>query len=465
MGELMKQTLTLLIVIVLTSIVIFTNYTLIDHQVQESLIKNPRNFFRDVDTDAKRWLNGHLGMFFRFRYFGNVVWMALPILVFLLFTFRRRERWQLALMFVLTVLLIIIGLKGARNARYQFTVFPILLTMTLTFFWEEMKYAARWVRLLLLLFLAGLCLFNIVHYLNWYGFFWQMTVVDGKKNFPKETVRYLKEIREKNPASRILVCNQPYYFYYIEGGGVDYRHPEAKLLLRTEGNRRELFGMLRRLGIRFILFDFRVAATQKAKVFSEIVNLDCNQVLSEGGVRLVEMRERPFEESIPPNAFKTILIWNSGASDPADTAPLLRSKGHPWKFFLEFEKTDHGNILRAVPKKVVKSRKLIDFGFTFDRQELRIEEGGQVYVYFTVSAKISKGAIGRESYIYVRDYTDNTEQEKLLFAKPGWRTYLVRKQIRFDAQKISARIVFVPKQSDDELAIRDMQVFLLNHRI
>ncbi len=85
---------------------------------------------RNIETPAKLWLNGYLGMFFGFKYLGNINWLLLPLFGSYLYKkeFKlSRENWALISFFALAFILI--SLKGFFNFRYAFTLLSFCVFM------------------------------------------------------------------------------------------------------------------------------------------------------------------------------------------------------------------------------------------------------------------------------------------------------------------------------------------------
>lgn len=80
---------------------------------------------REIETSDKLALNGYLSHFFRFKHFGIMNLMVLPILLRDLLNFRKLKNWQKGFIFIYVTSLILIGVKGFFNPRYAMTIFPV----------------------------------------------------------------------------------------------------------------------------------------------------------------------------------------------------------------------------------------------------------------------------------------------------------------------------------------------------
>jgi hypothetical protein len=121
---------------------------------------------RGIETPGKLWLNGYLGLFFAFGYMGNINWLALPVLIYLLFTIGKRPNWQRALILFFLLAVLLVGVKGYFNRRYALTLLPLTISLVVYATWRlsEQYKLLPYMRVLLLVALVGI-LANDVRYL------------------------------------------------------------------------------------------------------------------------------------------------------------------------------------------------------------------------------------------------------------------------------------------------------------
>lgn len=83
---------------------------------------------RGIDSFARLILNGYLGQFFKYKYVGTLVWVALPFFIAHLLKVRNQSRTVkgFTLLYVLSILLI--AVQGYYNTRYQLSLFPITVS-------------------------------------------------------------------------------------------------------------------------------------------------------------------------------------------------------------------------------------------------------------------------------------------------------------------------------------------------
>tara|TARA_R110001592_G_scaffold140281_7_gene361196 strand:+ start:460 stop:1377 length:918 start_codon:yes stop_codon:yes gene_type:complete len=80
---------------------------------------------RGIETTDKLILNGFLGHFFRFSFFSILNLLIIPLLVIDIISFKKKEQWQKAFLFLYVSILSLISIKGFFNPRYSLTLYPI----------------------------------------------------------------------------------------------------------------------------------------------------------------------------------------------------------------------------------------------------------------------------------------------------------------------------------------------------
>ena len=158
--ELTFRVLAFLLVYLLVSVLV---YALIDYV--DPTVSDANLIARGIETPAKLWLNGYLGLFFAFGYLGNINWLALPVLIYLLITLRKRENWQQALIVFFVMAVFLVGVKGYFNRRYALTLLPVTISLVVYSFWliAEKYRLLPYMRLVLFVGICGI-LANDVRY-------------------------------------------------------------------------------------------------------------------------------------------------------------------------------------------------------------------------------------------------------------------------------------------------------------
>ncbi|GEM_PF-4100274 len=94
---------------------------------------------RGIDSLPKLVLNGFLGQFFKYKYLGNLVWVAFPFLLIHLAKLKGKSSSIKAftLIYVLSVLLI--AVQGYYNTRYQLSLFPVTISFLVVALFDFLK--------------------------------------------------------------------------------------------------------------------------------------------------------------------------------------------------------------------------------------------------------------------------------------------------------------------------------------
>jgi hypothetical protein len=193
--------------------------------------------YRRIETPAKLWLNGYLGHFFNFKYLGNINWLVFPLLIFAYFRLGFfRKRWEKAFLMAYFLSLLLVGVKGYFNSRYQLTLLPITISVVLLLFWNYLHYykIERYKYLFFLLVFSSLFLNYGISYLYFRSSENKEKIVKEKKPFveriyllfnkPKnEKISPIIDFIESIPSDEnILVNNLPLLYYYTNKKGIYY---------------------------------------------------------------------------------------------------------------------------------------------------------------------------------------------------------------------------------------------------
>ncbi|MHA1395880.1 MAG: hypothetical protein ACTSRZ_20445, partial [Promethearchaeota archaeon] len=309
-----KKYISIFLALILTSIVLLffrTVYIKIDEEIQTDYLRKSSDYYRDIDTLFKKWLNGHLGIFFRFKYFGNINWLAIPLFIYFLITIRKREKWQAALAFVYLSTVIILAIKGYQNWRYQFTLYPFTIAMVMFLGWEFLKRRDSIIKLGILVLLGTFLLYNFYHYFSYYKYQWTNKVNIINKDYPTQILEYINSIASPTFTPVYLICCSDHiFFYYSNNKGLDYYNPEYKHKIRRK-NRKQLYSFLKNeLKVTHIFSNWRVEESIRPQSLGEILSLDCKQIMSDEVYRLYRLREKPLEDELQSKAYAEYKVWN-----------------------------------------------------------------------------------------------------------------------------------------------------------
>lgn|GEM_PF-7073587 len=186
---------------------------------------------RNIESPQKLLLNGYLGLFFGFKYLGNINWLLIPLFSYYLYkkNFKlSRAQWALVAFFSLAFVLI--AFKGFFNFRYAFTLMTFCILMVVLLVNSIAKDHSKKLFNSLALILI-LC--------NLYGFQNEMlsvrarakmqsVLIESKEEIIEEAgvgtkvENLLHELQESKIGDIILVNNLPDFYYHTNRKGLYY---------------------------------------------------------------------------------------------------------------------------------------------------------------------------------------------------------------------------------------------------
>jgi hypothetical protein len=458
---------------VIISILVFQSvYTIIDKRHPKET-ETQREYLGDIEIPAKKWLNGHFGVFFRFKQLGNINWLLIPLLIWFLVGRRTKkpEQWQMALIFIWLLTVVFIGIKGYDNVRYQLTLFPFTSAMVLFLLWQLLEDKNKFVKILCFSLVALACLFNIYHYIDTYKFYWDLRVSVKNPHFPYQLVNFLESNQDVNNSSKVLTINQPLFYYHIPKKGVDYVSSHAikvwvefKKKVGTVRSRNKLYRLLRkRLKVKYILLGSLHKRFNRSTILEEFLHCECKPVLEDQGRLLYRLRDSPLEKQLKSPAYREIKVWNESQSTVRTISPSLLRFYRKGIFKFEVGKGKKNNTIIVRNIRVKKgAKRRIHFGLEFNRKGLHVDarEYEGKYVHFVVRTAISPHLLNRDNYICIADYNKNGTHEarKTYFTSHHWRTYIVSKKVNPDNSRLVLTFRFCPQSADQQLAIKDIKI-------
>ncbi|MFC1461396.1 LamG domain-containing protein [Verrucomicrobiota bacterium] len=208
--------------------------------------------FREIATYKDLWMNGYLGTFLRFKWFGYLNWLAIPLLIRFIATVRRRQRWEMALVFVLVLSSIVIGIKGYENYRYALTITPFITTAVLYEMWNMSRRRPARYFIIGCLSLLVLSSFYLRHGL--YRYYLTESLWTLQTHLPSRVTSYLNETR-LNDDHRVLILDQSWPYYYIDQRLINVKHPEVMRILGMRKRSQSLDKLMNQLNIHYVITD------------------------------------------------------------------------------------------------------------------------------------------------------------------------------------------------------------------
>ncbi|MCP5109174.1 MAG: hypothetical protein GY950_37685 [bacterium] len=457
-------------------LILSTVYAVIDKEADTPLTAEEAvEEFRDIETPGKKWLNGYLGVFFRFKYLGNINWLALPLLVYFFVTVRRRPRWQMGLVFVWCVTVLFLVFKGYTNFRYQFTLFPFTAVLVLLLLWEFLKEKKNVVKILCFSLLGIVCLYNIYHYFERYEFYWDIRVSREKAHFPRQLIDYLNNAPDLVDGSRrVLVFDQPLFYYYTGVRGLDERSPSipgiSKRLKRKTGNRGRLFNRIKKgAAVDYILLGSTQKKFYRSLLLTEFLDCECRPVLNDHGRFLYRLRNKPLEQELRSPRFKRFKLWQHRKKRPRNVSPWMKTFWRKGTFNFDYKRVKKKNrLLLRNREPGLKGIRQINLGFELGSKGLDMKIPGRRYIHFIVRASVSPALLNRKNFLFVSDYNGdekNWKSEQIRFSSPYRRTYIVSHKVRKGSKRVIMGFRFTPTSPGDTLTIENARVYVSDENL
>lgn len=208
---------------------------------------------RGLSSRLDLWRNGYFNLFFCHYWFGYVSWLAIPLALYFAMTWRRRQRWERALATVWLLAFITIAVKGYYNERYALTIFPLTIAGILWLSWERTRRRGRLALVLLYLIMIASSFYRCAH--AWRSHFVEKVWLAQWVSIPPKILTFFEE---NDPAQGlVLVCNEPFFYYYTSWKGLDYDHPFIHRLSREANPERALW-LLRTKGVSYVLASHQI---------------------------------------------------------------------------------------------------------------------------------------------------------------------------------------------------------------
>ncbi|MDQ1352636.1 MAG: hypothetical protein QG657_2942 [Acidobacteriota bacterium] len=471
-----------LIAVLISVLILFVVYAIVDKEADSlpTPVKAEERF-KEIETPAKKWLNGHFGIFFRFKYLGNINWLIIPLLIYFFLAVKKPRRWQMALVFtwLLTALFIII--KGYTNFRYQFTLFPFTVTIILLLLWEISKDKKIYIKILCFSFVGLACAYNIYHYFDRYNFYWDIKVNEEKSRFPYQLIDYLNRDRAlKESSKKVFALNQPLFFYYTNQKGIDMQSPQAQWatahLTGNIGSREALFKEFKKiLHVEYILLSASHLKFYQSGLLPEFLDCECRLVLKDNGWLLYRLREKPLERELKSPGYGKVKLWRPQQKQPGNNSSRFIIFTEKGKFTLEDcrvkERTRYIDCLAVrnnAPDE--NGQRILHFGYEFGRGILKMEpiQPRGRYIHFIVRVTVPPKLCNKENYVFISEYdghNKNWQSTKVYFSSPNWRTYIVSRKIAPDSQRVLLGLRFTPQSPDHSLVIQDTRLYVSDNPI
>lgn len=439
-------------------------------------IMTPGGYYSETGATGKAWLNGFLGVFFKFKYLGNIHWLLIPLAIWFFSVPARRERHYLAPAFVLAGLFLLIAIKGYFSTRYQLTLFPASAFLTLVLLWRFLQGKPRFLKPLAIAAIILISGFNIHHYRELYTLYWKTAVSRETPHFPHRLIAWLNHPSRDflDTTHRLLVMNRPIFYYYTRRKGIDYKRHDSWQAMRlfsekSGGQSKRIYDILRhQLAVGFLLLKDSERQLLNKGQLEEFLNSQCVLEIRDNGWLLYKLRDRSLEETFKDPQFRKLNVWNPLRRRPTVISPSLTAwltRG-VFNFQAHSEREERPPVERRFidvsnVSPDAKGERIINFGYEFTRNGLEHPIPAGQYVHFLVHAALPPELLKSPSQIFISDYDGKTwESTVIRFTSPGTRAYLVSRKIRANSQRVLAGFRFAPQSPSQLLSFRDPEIYV-----
>jgi hypothetical protein len=267
-------------------------------------------------------------LFTDFEQYGNLTWLAIPVLVYFLITIRRRNIEERILALILFLSYLFLSIKGKSYPRYLFTLFPFLLAVIFLNIWEFMKKKQKVFQLGIFLLCGLSVLGNSYHFRKSLLFFirYKMTAVDDY--FPHEVMKYINDASDINFDNQVLVCSHRHlFFYHTEKKGIDFRDPQLENFNRQKSTKDALGVLRNQLHVTYIL---RYWNFNLSPILKDIITNYCDLRVQDKaqGLELYYLRKKGWTKEDLEELFPNDSLIHNGSLEYWGSGPLKTPDGY-----------------------------------------------------------------------------------------------------------------------------------------
>ncbi len=159
--------------------------------------------------------------------------------------------------------------------------------------------------------------------------------------------------------------------------------------------------------------------------------------------------------------YKEIRVWHPFKRTPGNISPFMHTQGCPGKFKFDFGVENNRNVLVVSNIQASdKGKTFCRFGYRPNKKGFHLKTSEIETIYFLVKVNIPAHLINNDNYLFIRDYMDKWERERVYFAGTGWLTYLVSKKVRPQNKKLQLGFYFTPQTAGDQMMVKDIKIFV-----
>ena len=404
---------------------------------------------RETGTNKDLWLNGYLGILFRFEMYGVLNWPAIPFLGYFLYRIKNRERWEIGLVLALGLTCIFLGMYGYNNYRYQLTTYPFLLTCILLFGREILLKQNKAVIIglvscfgILLIVFSSFLLIKFSSLQKAQASYWQGSLFErflGGK-FPDRLFACIEKEVSVDSRFKVQPGVPPLLYYYLD----------REMLVNNDGP--DLYILTR---------DYSYAGR---RLICEDQNYKLYQLLPKKEARIEIMKGAPdFTYSFSSMTGQKQFT----ASDLSSVIPPFQLIHECGRFIFQPAQNAGENGLRVRFQGADMSTiPALHFGLCYPENGLDIDISSGDYV--TLIAKLRTGTNTKSRpQIFIRDKTETlpwsgSVREWSSKWEDGWKHMKVGRKIRKEFEKVCFGLAWEPKAEGEWIGVSSIEVYIDN---
>jgi hypothetical protein len=382
------------------------------------------------------WLKRYLSLFFDFEYFGNLNWLAIPLLIYFLVTIKKRKRWEMAIAFVFIISCLLLEIRGGFWPRYIFTLYPFTLAAIFLLGWEHIKKKSSYLQIGILIICGIFVFYNYYHYKDTYNLFWRTKASLSEDNFPHKTIEIINNI--KAPNSVFLICSHRHlFFYHTNKKGIDYRDPKLGIFYSQKNKEAALDVLKNQLKVKYILLYWNYKPTL---ILMDIISNYCDLIYRDKKFYFYRIREKKLDKEELESLFINDSLLKNGSFENWTKDPLNNPDYFKARYIIKGKyKTFKGAVIKE-EKEIRVGRYSIkitgdSYNFEQDLPNFEKYKGKQITCFVWVKTNVAN-----KYRIQIHDGIDSSTSKKHS-GRGGWELLQANHTVNPSAKLVRVRVI------------------------
>lgn len=155
-------------------------------------------------------------------------------------------------------------------------------------------------------------------------------------------------------------------------------------------------------------------------------------------------------------------VWNKSAKEINEISPAIDTLDNEGKFNLAFSIEKQTPLLTVTMQEAGtgSEKSFCLLGYMANKKGLNVDIAKVDRVYFVATVHVTDSLINPKNHLFIQDFSNDWEREKVFFEVPGRMTVVVSKRIRPQSSKLLMGFRFTPSNPGDRMVIEDAKVFI-----